>query len=539
MLYSCIDQLTDDILWKIVMFLDIDINQRSILLFISRKWKIFLNKSRFHNIFYRMLFMSPKKRYDELYFVGLSNCSSLRQLDLRCNHDMVNDQLSYLSNLTQLERLFLPCEITDSGLSHLTSLQNLDEIDVSYIRFNNDGLKYLSQLPKLTTLTLFSSRIRDESFKHISNIQTLTCLGISLCKKITDAGIKHLESLTNLDCLMMASMNITQFNFLSNLTNLKILDMHDLPELQDYSSFEILSSLTNLERLDLDQNFLNDDDLKFLPSLSNLNWLGLSHSLITDNGLQNLSQLTDLSKLSLTNCNNITGSGLYHIQNLQNLRNLLLKSNICLPSNFNIIFYNLIDLDLYSRSLSKSDMDFLPNFINLRSIAISGFDQEIPRLDSLRNLTSIVLNEFKCITDEFCLALSKLNNLDVLTLDHVTISDQNLYKLETCHFRKLELKACILSNAILGNIFDKMGQLEIFHLRDIDKITDDGLKDIGKLTRLQTFKIRECSQITMMGIQHLTVLTTLHHLCLDNLPLDYDKTVAMFPSNVNKTDFYY
>jgi len=533
---SKIDRLPDDILWGIVMFLGIDIGQKPILSLISQKWYIFLNKSKYNDIFYRILCVMPTQNiiHDEFYFIGLSNCTKLRQLDIRFNNEMQDFHLSYLSNLTLLERLFLPSNTTDYGLLYLTSLRNLYELDASYIRYIGDGLKYLSQLPKLTTLTLFRSRIRDESFKHISEIQTLTDLGLSFCQKITDTGIKYIESLTNLETLMIASMNITQLNFLSTLTNIKTLDINNLQKIQH----EVLSSLTKLVVLDISNNGLNDNDLKFLPYLSNLTYLNLSNNTITDNGLQNLSNLINISILDLNSCDTITGSGLKYLPS-SNLTELSFKYTSSEKSVLNINFNNLISLDLLGRSFLESDMNSLSNLTSLKNISISGFDEILPRFDSLTNLTKIVLHKFKCITDEFCLTLNKLVKLDILILEDVKISNHNLYKLEGCHFRKLELKSCDFSNIILDNIFNKMGQLEIFQLINILRITDDGLKFIRNLTRLQTFKISSCRLITIEGIKYLTQLTTLHDLSLNNLELQYNEAISLFPPNVNIMNYYY
>jgi len=153
----------------------------------------------------------------------------LDQLDLSWCNNITDTGISHLSTLINLKKLNLrQCSnITDTGISHLSTLINLNQLDlVGCNRITDTGISHLSNLTNLNQLDLLGCyRITDIGISHLSTMIKLNQLSLQGCDNITDKGISHLSTLINLKELnLWGCRNITDrgISRLSILNNLKV-----------------------------------------------------------------------------------------------------------------------------------------------------------------------------------------------------------------------------------------------------------------------------------------------------------------------------
>lgn len=154
--------------------------------------------------------------------------------DLRISSRSVSDEdLSFLSELTELDLLSLECEgITDETMNHVAELGNLMELRVVNCPITDDGVRVLSDMTRLYTiwlqrtevtgtafssfgasqvlqsLSLTGSPISDDGLKSIAKIPKLASISANRTQ-VTDAGLKHVADMPNLFLLNVESTRVT------------------------------------------------------------------------------------------------------------------------------------------------------------------------------------------------------------------------------------------------------------------------------------------------------------------------------------------
>lgn len=113
--------------------------------------------------------------------------------------------LTPLSSLKQLQRLDLfYCSVTDANIKKLTSLP-LQALDLSSNRLTSDGLMNLTCFSRLQLLDLSSNgEVTDDLLQQLASLKNLQTLDISNCSRLTEEGLKHLASFENLRFLYLA-----------------------------------------------------------------------------------------------------------------------------------------------------------------------------------------------------------------------------------------------------------------------------------------------------------------------------------------------
>jgi len=158
--------------------------------------------------------------------------------------------------LPKLRHLFIPyASITDIGLGHLSTLQNLASLNLHWCdKITNTGLGHLSKLRNLASLNLSGcDKITDTGLGHLSTLQNLASLNLHWCDKITDIGLGHLSKLRNLASLNLHWCDkITDIGLghLSKLRNLASLNLRECDKITD-TGLGHLSTLQNLASLNL------------------------------------------------------------------------------------------------------------------------------------------------------------------------------------------------------------------------------------------------------------------------------------------------
>lgn len=156
----------------------------------------------------------------------LSHCITLRHT-LRALYlegsSLTDAGLSHLTCFT-LRTLQLPSSTTDVGLSYLSNMTTLRNLNLEDTLVSDVGLAYLTNLSKLKRLSIREcEKITDDGLLNLNGINSLNALDLTYCK-ITDNGILNLIGL--------ASLQILDLSWCTQLTDKVFLSLHAHPKLQ-------------------------------------------------------------------------------------------------------------------------------------------------------------------------------------------------------------------------------------------------------------------------------------------------------------------
>lgn len=178
-------------------------------------------------------------------------------------------------------------DLYDNRINHISKsvshLVNLTTLDLSFNKIKN--IKHLEPLTKLENLYFVQNKIKE--IKNLSTLINLKNLELG-GNKIEQINEDSLSSLVNLEKLWLGKNRISRFQYLDNLTNLKILSI----QLNRLTKIEGLDKLVSLEELYLSHNGISE--IENLDNLVNLQVLDVtSNKLTLLNNLSHLTKLTD------------------------------------------------------------------------------------------------------------------------------------------------------------------------------------------------------------------------------------------------------
>ncbi|GKV43601.1 hypothetical protein SLEP1_g50872 [Rubroshorea leprosula] len=223
------------------------------------------------------------------------NITTKRVFQLSLNHTRGWDvkgwylNSSLFSPLEELKSLFLWDNsifgfMKNEGLEKLSSLSNLEVLDLSYNRLNNSILSSLASLSSLKVLNLAGNQM--EGSLHIP-------------------GVKRPLGLSNLEVLDLSdnSFNNTILSSLKGLSSLRSLDL-GWNQLKGILNIKELVGLNELKELDLSNNnvesFVAPKGIKRPLGLSNLEVLHLYNNSFSNTALSSLRGLPSLKILDLS-----------------------------------------------------------------------------------------------------------------------------------------------------------------------------------------------------------------------------------------------
>jgi hypothetical protein len=113
--------------------------------------------------------------------------------------------LQGLSALQVLDLSFTDAGGSDRGLSCLSHLDQLMELNLARTPVDDEDLKVLIAFPQLATLDLTATKITDKGLAVIGQIRSLQSLKLQGTKKVTKQGLDSLKELT-----LLRSLNLLQ-----------------------------------------------------------------------------------------------------------------------------------------------------------------------------------------------------------------------------------------------------------------------------------------------------------------------------------------
>ena len=228
--------------------------------------------------------------------------------------------------------------------------RNLESLTISLDKYITcDPLRYISKLSNLKSLEISSSSNINESLKKITNLEKLSNLSITFCQ-IDLEGCSALKKF-------------------KNLTDLSI----NQPKLKDAKILESLSEMEKLESLSLCNTEFTGTDYIHLEKYPNLRSLEFGCKKQLDYDLVYIGRIQNLTSLRFGSCD-LTRSGLKHLINLENLKNLIISEckNVTDDSFQDITqMKNLTHLQISRSAISGRGFAYLKAHENLQSIKLS------------------------------------------------------------------------------------------------------------------------------------------------------------------------
>jgi Leucine-rich repeat (LRR) protein len=186
-------------------------------------------------------FKGTQVKDDDLKLVAkLKNLAMLRLTDT----DITDEGLAHLRGLKKLKHLDLngARRITDDGLRELTDLTNLEELYLSKTKITGSGFQALTKLKKVNHLGLRDTQITNASLPHLRALEGLEILDLK-GTQIHSTGLHHLRGLPNLSLLIVSETRITD----GGLTVLH--SRQDFPKLRTLDALKTQVTVVGAEAL--------------------------------------------------------------------------------------------------------------------------------------------------------------------------------------------------------------------------------------------------------------------------------------------------
>jgi Leucine-rich repeat (LRR) protein len=363
-----------------------------------------------------------------LFTVNLGGCRCLTDISLR--------GLRNLLNLRQLD--LSQCDlITDDGIGYLATVNYLEELSLGWCRsISDNGIEVLCKQvgrEKLQTLCLARCQITDSGIRHLSNLKSLKSLDLNGCVGISSSGLgSTLGTIPQLETIDVSYCpGILRSSWQGKINALKSLDLC-------YSSVKDvhlsrLTHLPSLEELNIDSCPVGDWSMAHLADgvVPNLLSLNLADCDISDLAMVHIAKFKNLNHLSLFYCN-ISNHGLRYISGMASLESLNLDSRDISDDGLYHLrkLVNLKCLDIFSGRISDIGCVHLGKIKSLERLELCGGgigDLGCTHLvENLPNLTSLNLAQNEQITNIGASAISSLVNLKSLNLSNTRVNTNAL-----------------------------------------------------------------------------------------------------------------
>ena len=255
------------------------------------------------------------------HLVGLK---SLRGLILESAR--VNDEtMKILMQMPQLTELGVkaPCRISDLGMDRILTLKHLNNLNISGNYFSTSKLRRLKELQNLEILNVSNCKLNNNSLKELTSLK-LKALSATGNSDITAAGINNLKGFGQIDLLYLSGNNIDDNN-LKTILALRPATLDIAFTKVSPAGLKLIADCDFIEVLGLAGLNLTDRDLEPLAKMK-LKSLSLESNHLTDACFETLAKMKNLKTLSLKKSlrhsipgkanDGITGSGIEQFRKL-------------------------------------------------------------------------------------------------------------------------------------------------------------------------------------------------------------------------------
>jgi Leucine-rich repeat (LRR) protein len=310
----------------------------------------------------------------------------------------------------------------------------------------------------------------------------------------------------------------------------------------DDSYMDAVGRLTGLKVLDICYSNITSRGLSKIRNCAKLEQLSLS-DWITDSGMPVVASLKSLKALHLTNCR-ITDAGLAKICENLSLEELelgdkkLRNEGLAHLSKMGTLKY----LRIYGDNFTDAGMAHLKNVSSLRILHAGSLmmitDEGLKHLSEHPLLERITFHHNRNITNEGARYLGRMRSLKMLDVRYSQIDDVGVgYLCKNKALEYLELPHYGITDVGLKHLstIDTLKVLRIPRTHyidpkmDVNHYTDEGLRDIGKLSELEGLNLGGLG-VTDAGMEHVAKLTKLKQLMLFGCPVTdkgFEKLAAL------------
>ena len=156
----------------------------------------------------QMLSFDKYKNADDTVLEDVSSLSNLQLLDLS-GTQVLGTGLKYLKTLQQLKWIgFAATHVEDEELAALTGLKSLEYLNFNNVPIGNEGMIHVGKIKTLKAIVLSGTSVGDEGMKHLKDLTSLSQLSF-FRNSITDKGLKYLAGLTNMEHLNLSWTKIS------------------------------------------------------------------------------------------------------------------------------------------------------------------------------------------------------------------------------------------------------------------------------------------------------------------------------------------
>lgn len=267
-----------------------------------------------------------------------------------------------------------------------------------------------------------------------------------------------------------------------------------------------LSRFATLQAIRLDQTNVTDAALKHLAGLKELHTLDLSDTKITDAGIEHLAGLTKLHSLAL-NKTKVTDQAMKTLSTLKKLRILSLDATAVTEKGVKeLAGLKLKQLTLPETAQTASCFKHYWAIIEPQpTMQLQMWALNDDCMKELRGVTGIETLHLasKHITDEGIKELATINGIQHLHLRGTSVTDQGLAPLAGMGLIWLSPPEQAQTDLGLKNYLAARRVWPILYLDEFKSLTDEGMKEVGKLKGLEFLHIGSDSKVTANGLAYL------------------------------------
>lgn len=405
--------------------------------------------------------------------------------------------LSFGNVTSDATTLKLTASVTDGDLQFLIGFKNLKSLDLSACtNLTNEGLGILGRLTKLESLSLekckqFSSEVIENAIRPLVNLKVLKLGWTQIANLDCIKNFKKLQQLHLQACNVISDKALVSIENLTQLTSLRLSGCSDISN----KSLDTISQLNNLIELYLDKtNISDEEDLYKLSILRNLEKLSLSHTKISTEFLKQLTKLRKL-KVIFLNGINISKKMLLLLRECKSLvveyeneRQTRLKLNHLTSDKDLELLKGFKKTEMVVLSncekIKKFDFKKLNDVENLRSVLIENyidFPQEyLDGISDVKELKSLFIENTK-VSDRHLESLKGVKKLELLSITGEGVSDDGLKILsEIGSLKKLKLNGSQITYEGLVAL-SKNKSLERVVIENCQSITEEQKVQLKKL----------------------------------------------------------
>lgn len=370
------------------------------------------------------------------------NFPELSKLDFTYSSHVTDAGLRHLVGLKQLKRLEMrKLNVTGKGLAFLSTLPNLEYLDVIGIPFGPDDGRHLAGLKKLKVFMAEKCKLPAGSLRYLAEAKEMIELNVCDCPDLSIDDMKEIGAMKRLEVLGLSG---------SNVGDAGMRHFAELTELQHFAAEQTgitdaglmhLAGATKLLSLYIGENDLTDAGLEAAARMSKLEQLVIRRTRIEGPGLKHLVGCRELVYLNVSPLKSFTGRGLHHLAGCGRLKHLDFTStrvdDAGLADLKRLKQIENLDLPLYSPDSDDGEKErftdvglkHIGELTNLRLLGFSGSGPTDAGLAELRGLTKLVtltLGETPNIKGPGFAQLKELKELSTLRLSETGIDDESL-----------------------------------------------------------------------------------------------------------------